>query len=86
MADERDRWLDEDAAERLLRGEPVETTGPYEAVDAARLAGALHDLARIADANATGRPGPSGAAARRTGLPGGQPGEAAALAAFRRAR
>lgn len=28
MADERNRWLDEAAAEKLLRGEPVEPVGP----------------------------------------------------------
>lgn len=28
MADERNRWLDKAAAEKLLRGEPVEPVGP----------------------------------------------------------
>ncbi|MCX4691429.1 hypothetical protein [Streptomyces sp. NBC_01408] len=72
MADERDRWLDEAAVERLLRGEPVEPVGPAadpRARDrAARLRAALDALAE--------RP-PAGAEL---------PGEAAAVAAFRAAR
>ncbi|MFD7099132.1 hypothetical protein [Streptomyces xanthophaeus] len=73
MADERNRWLDEAAADRLLRGEPVEPVGP--AADpraqarAARLRAALDSLAE---------PPPSAGAQL--------PGEAAALAAFRAAR
>ncbi|MEU9376641.1 hypothetical protein AB0D94_23120 [Streptomyces sp. NPDC048255] len=72
MADERDRWLDEAAVERLLRGEPVEPVDPAadpRARDrAARLRAALDALAE--------RP-PAGAEL---------PGEAAAVAAFRAAR
>ncbi|MFJ4966157.1 hypothetical protein ACIP6P_27535 [Streptomyces sp. NPDC088729] len=50
MADEHDEWLDKDAAERLLRGEPVVPVGARARGDALRLARAL-DAAR-----ATGRP------------------------------
>lgn len=73
MADERDRrWLDEAAAERLLRGEPLELLGgaadPRARAEAARLRAALDSLARPQ-------------------LPGGaHSGEAAAMAAFRAAR
>ncbi|MFD3699953.1 hypothetical protein ACFWUZ_28175 [Streptomyces sp. NPDC058646] len=72
MADERNRWLDEAAAERLLRGEPVEPVGPaadpQAQARAARLRAALDSLAE-----------PPPAAAEF-------PGEAAAVAAFRAAR
>ncbi|MFD3719565.1 hypothetical protein [Streptomyces sp. NPDC058674] len=72
MADERDRWLDRAAADRLLRGEPVEPVGPAASprarAEAARLRAALDILAE---------PPPGG---------GELPGEAAALAAFRAAR
>ncbi|MBT2480903.1 hypothetical protein [Streptomyces sp. ISL-94] len=75
MADERDRWLDGAAAERLLRGEPVEPVGPAADPrarrEAARLRAALDSL------DALGAPAPAGAEL---------PGEAAALAAFRAAR
>ncbi|WP_329380350.1 hypothetical protein OG625_14730 [Streptomyces sp. NBC_01351] len=73
MADERDgRWLDEAAAEKLLRGEPLEPVGPAAdpraRAEAARLRAALDSLARPQP--------PSDAQAR----------EAAAMAAFRSAR
>ncbi|MFF1355386.1 hypothetical protein [Streptomyces sp. NPDC058297] len=68
MADEHNKWLDRDAAERLMRGEPL------EAVDAATRARAAR-LAETLDALAVTR------------VDGGElPGEAAALAAFRKAR
>ncbi|MEU9255308.1 hypothetical protein AB0D66_26070 [Streptomyces sp. NPDC048270] len=71
MADERDRWLDKAAADRLLRGEPVEPVGPAADPrarrDAARLRAALDSLAPAAPAA------------------GELPGEAAAVAAFRAA-
>ncbi|MFB6675641.1 hypothetical protein ACFCWG_25085 [Streptomyces sp. NPDC056390] len=68
MADEHNKWLDRDAAERLLRGEPL------EAVDAATRARAAR-LAETLDALAVTR------------VDGGElPGEAAAVAAFRKAR
>lgn len=70
MADERYQWLDQEAAERLLRGEPVDP-----ADDAARAQAAL--LARTLRAART----PVAA----LGPDGELPGEAAALAAFRKA-
>ncbi|MFK4225228.1 hypothetical protein [Streptomyces sp. NPDC019890] len=72
MADERYEWLDKEAAERLLRGEPVEASGEHARAQAARLSRALHD---------TGRGGTHAYADE-----GEMPGEAAALAAFRKAR
>ncbi|MFE9477981.1 hypothetical protein ACFYNM_05175 [Streptomyces spororaveus] len=75
MADERNRWLDEAAAEKLLRGEPVEPVGPAAGqrarIEAARLRAALDALGGV------NGPLPAGAEA---------PGEAAAVAAFRAAR
>ncbi|MFJ8657962.1 hypothetical protein [Streptomyces sp. NPDC093795] len=70
MADERYQWLDQDAAERLLRGEPVDAVGDHARAGAERLAGAL-DATRV---HALPAPGS-----------GELPGEAAALAAFRKA-
>ncbi|MDV5147910.1 hypothetical protein R1T08_28005 [Streptomyces sp. SBC-4] len=70
MADERYQWLDQEAAERLLRGEPVDALDDPARPEARRLAEAL-DSART----------PSTARAGHAELPG----EAAALAAFRRA-
>ncbi|MFD0371917.1 hypothetical protein [Streptomyces sp. NPDC059071] len=72
MADERYQWLDQEAAERLLRGEPVD---PVD--DASRAQAEL--LARVLD---TARTPALGALA---GPDGELPGEAAALAAFRKA-
>ncbi|WP_406737931.1 hypothetical protein OG365_13505 [Streptomyces sp. NBC_00853] len=75
MADERNRWLDEAAAEKLLRGEPVEPVGPAADQrarnEAARLRAALDALGGV-----------------HAPLPAGTelPGEAAAVAAFRTAR
>ncbi|WP_328927270.1 hypothetical protein OG429_23685 [Streptomyces sp. NBC_00190] len=72
MADERDRWLDSAAADKLLRGEPAEPVGPdadpRDRREAARLRAALDALA-----------GPPPAT-------GELPGEAAAVAAFLAAR
>ncbi|KQX59028.1 MULTISPECIES: hypothetical protein [unclassified Streptomyces] len=68
MADERYQWLDQEAAERLLRGEPVDPVDDRARRGAERLAKAL-DTARTPDLPP----------AVRTELPG----EAAALAAFR---
>ncbi|MGV9311494.1 hypothetical protein ACWDR0_04790 [Streptomyces sp. NPDC003691] len=72
MADDRNEWLDQVTAERLMRGEPVsglgELGGPARA-EAARLAGALRAVAA-----------PEAGADR-----GELPGEAAAVAAFRAA-
>jgi plasmid stabilization system protein ParE len=71
MADERYEWLDRDAAEKLLRGEPVEVADEHARTEAARLAATLDNAAR--------NPG--------YGYDDGElPGEAAAMAAFRKAR
>ncbi len=81
MVDDRYGWLDEDVAERLLRGEPLDFTdgsgrrgrkrwSPEDRAAAERLAAVL---ARVAE---SGRPGENGRV----------PGEQAALAAFRAAR
>jgi hypothetical protein len=69
MADERYEWLDRDAAERLLRGVPVDAVGEPARTDAARLAAALEHAAD---------PGYR--------YDGELPGEAAAMAAYRKAR
>ncbi|MER7736388.1 hypothetical protein ABTX80_36510 [Streptomyces erythrochromogenes] len=83
MADERDRWLDEAAAEAFLRGGPAEPVGPAAdaraAMEAARLRAALDALAAVAAAPGGGElPGEGAAmdayraargAARRTGVP-----------------
>ncbi|MER6131058.1 hypothetical protein [Streptomyces sp. NPDC001815] len=66
------RWLDRDAAERLLRGEPVEAADAATRAQADRLAQALGSLGAM----------PAVTAPTSTELPG----EAAALAAFRKAR
>ncbi|MFD7260910.1 hypothetical protein [Streptomyces sp. NPDC059874] len=73
MADERDRrWLDEAAAEKLLRGEPLESlcpaADPRARAEAARLRAALDSLARPQTP------------------PDARAGEAVAVAAFRAAR
>ncbi|MFI8999680.1 hypothetical protein [Streptomyces sp. NPDC053541] len=71
MADEY-QWLDQEAAERLLRGEPVDPVGTSARAEAELLARAL-DSARTP------------AAGPLAGPDGELPGEAAALAAFRKA-
>ncbi|MFJ7956792.1 hypothetical protein ACIQ62_10900 [Streptomyces sp. NPDC096319] len=70
MADERYQWLDQEAAERLLRGEPVEAVDDH----------ARHQAERLAQALGTART-PAAPSADGSELPG----EAAALAAFRKA-
>ncbi|WP_246203846.1 hypothetical protein [Streptomyces tailanensis] len=72
MADEQYMWLDPDAAERLLRGEPLEAVDADTRAQADRLAGALGALA--AEASPASPPSVE------------LPGEEAALAAFRSAR
>ncbi|TQK52309.1 hypothetical protein FBY35_2740 [Streptomyces sp. SLBN-118] len=72
MADEQYEWLDREAAERILRGEPVEASDEHARIQAARLARALYEAGRTES--------PHSAA------DGEMPGEAAALAAFRKAR
>ncbi|MGA5568972.1 hypothetical protein ACPCIX_10575 [Streptomyces pseudogriseolus] len=69
MADERYRWLDTEAAERLLSGESPQAAGPPPGDQAERLAGVLRALSA---------PPPTDE--------GELPGEAAALAAFRKSR
>ncbi|MFE9039465.1 hypothetical protein ACFYOG_01015 [Streptomyces sp. NPDC007818] len=69
MADERYQWLDPEAAERLLRGEPVDAVDPSARAGADALSDALA-AARTAAAPAPGVP---------------LAGEEAALAAFRTA-
>ncbi|MFJ1545967.1 hypothetical protein [Streptomyces sp. NPDC088246] len=48
MADEHYEWLDKDAAERLLRGEPVDPVGGQSRTEAERLAAVLDAAARAA--------------------------------------
>ncbi|KAB1988625.1 hypothetical protein [Streptomyces triticiradicis] len=69
MADEQYRWLDRDAAERLLNGEPLEAVDPGTRDQVDRLTEALGALAAVPDPSSDELPG-----------------EAAALAAFRKAR
>ncbi|MFB7245257.1 hypothetical protein CW362_16225 [Streptomyces populi] len=69
MADEQYGWLDRDAAERLLNGEPLEAVDPGTRDQVDRLTEALGALAA----------GPEPSSDEL-------PGEAAALAAFRKAR
>ncbi|MER5259247.1 MULTISPECIES: hypothetical protein [unclassified Streptomyces] len=76
MADEDYRWLDRDAAERLLSGESIDGTDDHAQEQAAQLAKALAALA------ADDRAGSVVPADVSSELPG----EAAALAAFREAR
>jgi hypothetical protein len=76
MADEDYEWLDREAAERLLSGEPVDGTDHHARAQAAQLAKALAALA------ADDRAGSVVPADVSPELPG----EAAALAAFREAR
>ncbi|NMO32401.1 extensin [Streptomyces sp. GMY01] len=71
MADEQDRWLDPETAERLLRGESLDTVDATARDRAERLARALDALAAEPYAD--------------TSSAAELPGEAAALAAFRKA-
>ncbi|WP_326767352.1 hypothetical protein OG978_25110 [Streptomyces sp. NBC_01591] len=63
MADEQYEWLDEDAAERLLRGEPVDPVGGQSCTDAERLVAALDAAARAARPAAGELPGEAAALA-----------------------
>ncbi|MET8379269.1 hypothetical protein [Streptomyces microflavus] len=57
MADEQDEWLDKDAAEKLLRGEPVVPLGDRARDDALRLAEALGAARAVRRAPAGELPG-----------------------------
>lgn len=81
MADERDEWLDQDAVERLLRGEPVGPVDDHAREQARRVARALDALRAAADPATGALPG-----AAADPVTGELPGEEAALAAFRAAR
>ncbi|MFF2008119.1 hypothetical protein ACFVWY_03455 [Streptomyces sp. NPDC058195] len=63
MADERYEWLDKDAAERLLRGEPVDPVDGPSGTDAERLAAALEAAARTARPATAELPGEAAALA-----------------------
>ncbi|MEU9785159.1 hypothetical protein AB0H92_30070 [Streptomyces phaeochromogenes] len=75
MADEQYRWLDRDTAERLLRGEPLDAVDPDSRDQADRLTEALEALDALGTQTAESTPADAEL-----------PGEAAALAAFRKAR
>ncbi|ATL30004.1 hypothetical protein [Streptomyces formicae] len=78
MADEQYQWLDRDAAERLLRGEPLEDVDPHVRAQAERIARALDALA--ADDRAT-VPGVDGSTGGTDGSTAGADRSAAALQA-----
>ncbi|MDQ8704198.1 hypothetical protein RCO28_17135 [Streptomyces sp. LHD-70] len=80
MADEQYHWLDGDAAERLLRGEPLDAVDDHARVQAERLSAVLGDARRAHPSQQ-----PEGARGPHP-HDGELPGEAAALAAFRDAR
>ncbi|GAA3032128.1 hypothetical protein [Streptomyces glomeratus] len=63
MADEQYRWLDSDAAERLLRGEPLDAVGDDAREPAARLAEALAALAATTPPTSAELPGEAAALA-----------------------
>ena len=63
MADEQDRWLDRDAAERLLRGEPPAVTDADSRARAERLAEALAALAATPSPTSEELPGEEAAVA-----------------------
>ncbi|MEV2197002.1 hypothetical protein AB0I02_39410 [Streptomyces phaeochromogenes] len=75
MADEQYRWLDRDTAERLLRGEPLDAVCADNRDQADRLTEALEALDALGTQTAESTPADAEL-----------PGEAAALAAFRKAR
>ncbi|MFF4435747.1 hypothetical protein [Streptomyces sp. NPDC001621] len=63
MADEQDKWLDRETAERLLRGEPLEAVDPCARDQAERLSRALGALAAEAGPAAGELPGEEAALA-----------------------
>ncbi|MFE1292008.1 hypothetical protein [Streptomyces sp. NPDC058751] len=86
MADEQYKWLDRDAAERLLNGEPLETVDPGTREQADRLAAALGALAAAPEPTSDELPGEAAAlAAFRKAREGGD-GVAAQLGRHGRAR
>ncbi|MFJ2716971.1 extensin [Streptomyces sp. NPDC087437] len=96
MAEEQHRWLDRDTAERLLRGEPLDTVDITVRHQAERLAKALGALSAESypppqAARVFPDPAASPASSAASVYPDDSadaalPGEAAALAAFRKAR
>ncbi|MEU6008212.1 extensin [Streptomyces sp. NPDC047453] len=92
MAEEQHRWLDHDTAERLLRGEPLDTVDITVLHQAERLAKALGALsAESYPSPPAARAFPDPNASPASAYPDDSadaalPGEAAALAAFRKAR
>ncbi|MGW7262421.1 extensin [Streptomyces sp. NPDC054842] len=86
MADEHDRWLDRDAAERLLRGEPLETVDADTREQADRLAGALRALASAPPLSSAELPGEAAALAAFRAARAGADDEAALLARESRRR
>ncbi|MEU2786350.1 hypothetical protein ABZ629_31685, partial [Streptomyces sp. NPDC007110] len=92
MADELNRWLDRETAERLLRGEPLEAVDPADRDQAERLAKTLEaltaepapacgELPGEAAALAAFRAARAGrdATAATPGVPGGQAADAVGL-------
>lgn len=79
MADEQDKWLDRDAAERLLRGEPLEAVDADTQGRAKRLADALGALASGPAPSSAELPGEATALAAYRQARAGRNGEAAQL-------
>ncbi|WP_406322358.1 hypothetical protein [Streptomyces sp. NBC_01637] len=69
MADEQHEWLDKDAAERLLRGEPVDPVDGHARTEAVRLVAALAAAAREARPAAGELPGEAAALAAFRAVP-----------------
>jgi hypothetical protein len=63
MADERDAWLDKDAAERLLRGDPVTAPNEHDRAREELLSGVLRDMSDVTYANGAELPGEAAALA-----------------------
>ncbi|WP_405880155.1 hypothetical protein OG747_16850 [Streptomyces sp. NBC_01384] len=77
MADEHDKWLDRDAAERLLRGEPLEAVDADTQGRAKQLADALGALAPEPGSGSTELPGEAAALAAFRTVRAGKDGESA---------
>ncbi|MEV7871361.1 hypothetical protein AB0P17_35870 [Streptomyces sp. NPDC088124] len=80
MADERDAWLDKDAAEGLLRGDPVEAPDEHARARRELLSDALRDMSAVTYANGAELPGEAAALAafRQAGAAGRTDGAAPA--------